>query len=161
MDWPHDADDARPTSSPTLNDLMGIARRYGYRLHVRHLDDPEKLAVTNVDAGEITLRFDLTPVEQRSVFAHEIGHAHYGHDCSTPRNEREADAWAANLLVDPAAYAALEREGHDAHAIAEHLDVTIEVVHDFQRYCLQRLGRMTYGIRHRGRLTNPLARGLA
>lgn len=152
-------DDGRPTS-PTLSDLAALASHMGYGLHMRHLDDPELLAVTNTQAQTISYAWGLTHDEQRSVIAHELGHAHYGHDCSTARNEREADTWAANLLVDPATYAALEREGHDHHGIAEHLGVTLDIVHAFQQHCMQRLGRITYGIRHRGNFTNPLARGL-
>ncbi|MFC7431022.1 MULTISPECIES: ImmA/IrrE family metallo-endopeptidase [unclassified Agrococcus] len=128
---------------------------------MRHLDDPDVLAVTNTVNGTISYAWGLTHSEQRSVIAHELGHAYYGHDCTTERAEREADRWAADLLVDPEHYALLEREGADLHAIAESLDVTEDVVDAFRAHCLQRLGRRTYGTRIRGRLTNRLARRLA
>ena len=67
------------------------------------------------------------------------------------RNEREADRWAADLLVDPEHYAALEREGADIHTIAEGLDVTMDVVDAFQAHCVQRLGRRKQGRRRHGR----------
>lgn len=148
------------STSPTLSDLASLASHMGYGLHMRHLDDPEVLAVTDTTDRTISYVWGLTHAEQRSVIAHELGHAHYEHDCSSDRNEREADAWAANLLVDPESYANLEREGHDHHAIADHLGVTLDVVHAFQQHCMQRLGAATYGRRHRGRFTNPLARRL-
>jgi Zn-dependent peptidase ImmA (M78 family) len=132
----------------------------GFGLHMRHLDDPDVLAVTDVVDGTISYAWGLTHSEQRSVIAHELGHAHYGHDCSSERGEREADRWAANLLIDPEHYAQLEHEGADLHTIAEGLNVTLDVVHSFRTHCLQRLGRRTYGTRIRGRLTNPLARRL-
>lgn len=160
MGWQRSEDDARPTS-PSLSDLAVIASHMGYGLHMRHLDDPEVLAVTDTRDRTISLTWGLTHSEQRSVIAHELGHAHFGHDCSDDRAEREADTWAANLLIDPAEYAALEREGHDTHTIADHMNVTVDVVHAFQQHCMERLGRITYGRRHRGRFTHPLARGLA
>lgn len=51
--------------------------------------------------GRIQLRAGLTPIEERCVLAHELGHHHYGHYCSSPRAELLADRWAAARLVDP------------------------------------------------------------
>lgn len=159
MDWPRSADAGSPTS-PTLSDLASIASTMGYGLHMRHLDDPGVLAVTDTRDGTISYAWGLTHREQRSVIAHELGHAHYGHDCTTDRGEREADRWAADLLVDPEHYALLEREGSDSHTIAEAMEVTEDVLHAFRTHCMQRLGRRTYGTRLRGRFTVHLARQL-
>lgn len=48
----------------------------------------------------IFIKIGLDPVTRRCAIAHELGHAHYGHDCSTPGAERQADEWAARQLLD-------------------------------------------------------------
>lgn len=47
----------------------------------------------------IIVQWNLDPVTRRCAIAHELGHAHYGHDCSTQRAEIEADDWAAKELL--------------------------------------------------------------
>lgn len=47
----------------------------------------------------IVIRWGLDPVTRRCAIAHELGHAYYGHDCSSQRAEREADEWAAKQLL--------------------------------------------------------------
>lgn len=76
----------------------------------------------------------LTEREARSLLAHELGHAYYGDDGPQP-DEAERRAWryAANLLIDGAAYAEAERvHGPHLGALADALDVTREVVQAFQ-----------------------------
>ncbi|RRJ85947.1 hypothetical protein EG850_11210 [Gulosibacter macacae] len=53
-------------------------------------------------SDRILIRTGLTPIEERSVLTHELGHRHYGHYCSSPRAELLADRWAARRLIDPA-----------------------------------------------------------
>ncbi|CAB0744709.1 ImmA/IrrE family metallo-endopeptidase [Corynebacterium diphtheriae] len=48
----------------------------------------------------IFIKIGLDPVTRRCAIAHELGHAHYGHNCSTPGAERQADEWAAQQLLD-------------------------------------------------------------
>lgn len=48
----------------------------------------------------IFIKIGLDPVTRRCAIAHELGHAHYGHDCSTPGAERQDDEWAARQLLD-------------------------------------------------------------
>ncbi|MEL6053894.1 ImmA/IrrE family metallo-endopeptidase [Corynebacterium rouxii] len=48
----------------------------------------------------IFIKIGLDPVTRRCAIAHELGHAHYGHNCSTPGAERQADEWAARQLLD-------------------------------------------------------------
>ncbi len=75
----------------------------------------------------------------RSVFAHELGHAALGHGpTSHPlidrRQERQADAWAARLLISPQDYAAAEaRRGAHLASLAFDLDVTVELVAAYRR----------------------------
>lgn len=96
------------------------------------------------DESRIYFNLRCTPAERRAVVAHELGHAHYGHDCDTPANERQADTYAATLLIDPHWYAELERINHDAEWIAEEMNVTVEVIQDYRRFCLRRMGNVTY-----------------
>lgn len=75
----------------------------------------------------------------RSVLAHELGHAHLGHQPTwqpslRAKQERQADEWAARRLLTPAAYAAAEQlRGSHLASLAFELDVTIEIVLAFQR----------------------------
>lgn len=73
----------------------------------------------------IFIKIGLDPVTRRCAIAHELGHAHYGHNCSTPGAERQADEWAAQQLLDVGDVEAvgLECEG-SAAAMAAELGVT-------------------------------------
>ena len=48
----------------------------------------------------ILIRHNLDPATRVCAIAHELGHAHYGHNCSAPRFEYQADRWAAKQLLD-------------------------------------------------------------
>lgn len=70
---------------------------------------------------------------QREGLAHEIGHWHYGHDWSRDhdraRDERQADKYAARLLIAPDDYRAAENlVGPHPGAVAEELGVTRHLV---------------------------------
>lgn len=73
----------------------------------------------------IFIKIGLDPVTRRCAIAHELGHAHYGHACSTPGAERQADEWAAQQLLNVGDVEAvgLECEG-SAAAMAAELGVT-------------------------------------
>lgn len=149
--------DARPTSH-TLNDVLAAAAGIGVTVHVSHLTDC--LGLYDHRTREIHIDFGLTPIEQRCVAAHELGHAVYGHDCSTLRAEREADIYAADLLIDAAELAALDQVGLHDHDIADELDVTPDVLATYRTHHMQRLGRIVYPRRGRGKFSNALAREL-
>lgn len=74
-----------------------------------------------------------------SVLAHELGHATLGHTVTADpirrrRQERQADEWAARLMITPAAYAAAEAlRGTHRASLAFELGVTIELVAAYQR----------------------------
>lgn len=75
---------------------------------------------------------------QREVLAHELGHVYHGHDWRHPhdeaRDERQADAYAARLLISPLEYAAAERVyGPHLGALAEALHVSVEIVQAWRR----------------------------
>lgn len=149
----------KPTN-PMLNELIHHAATLGVRIHMGHLDDGQ-MGLYDPATDSVWIDFKLTPDEQRSVLAHELGHAYYGHAIGNDRAEREADRYAANLLIDPERYAELERLDMDAHAMADELCVTIDIVYAYRAEHLQRLGHITYPRRARGRFTNALARRLA
>lgn len=159
MDWLRSADGARLMSSPTLTDLATLAAQLDVTLHLAHLEDGV-LGFYEPTEARVYFTFGLTHSEQRSVIAHELAHVHFGHTCESDEAEREADTWAAQLLIHPLAYAAAEQHTHDAHDMAEELDVTVGLVHHYRTHCLQRLGRRTYGRQLRGRFTNTIARNL-
>ncbi|WP_404285400.1 ImmA/IrrE family metallo-endopeptidase [Glutamicibacter arilaitensis] len=47
----------------------------------------------------ITLHPDLSPVQYRCTLMHELGHAHYGHQGVTGKQEAQANRWAAHQLL--------------------------------------------------------------
>lgn len=155
----HPEDGARQTS-PTLSELIRIGSSLDVTVHSQQLE-PDVLGIYVPEEARVYLAPGLTLSEMRSTLAHELGHVYFAHDCEEDRFEREAWTFAADLLVDAAEYARLEREGHDAHEIAEHLGVTDAVLAAFREHHLQQLGAITYGKRFRGRFTNALARSLS
>jgi hypothetical protein len=52
------------------------------------------------DENRINLRPGMLQIQERSVLAHELGHAVHGHRDSRPKNEMLADRFAAEKLVD-------------------------------------------------------------
>lgn len=115
--------------------LMMEAKRLGVRVHLAYLDDP---FVGLYDHGDDTIyiQIGLTMAETKETLAHELAHAFYRHPCSSGRNERQADSRAALLLIDPGEYCTAERINPDPWAIAEELGITVEVVRNYQKYCL-------------------------
>ena len=79
----------------------------------------------------IVLADGLHPTRERCTLAHELGHAHYRHPAcrGDVRLERQADRWAANLLISPAEYELAERlYGPHPGALARELGVTTHLV---------------------------------
>ncbi|CAN7263340.1 ImmA/IrrE family metallo-endopeptidase [Microbacterium foliorum] len=124
-------------------ELVRFAAAQGIELHAAHLDE-DVLGYWSPDEGRIYFDLQLTPDERDTTIAHELGHVHYGHRCDTERNERQADTFAASLLIDPRAYAQAEATNPDTHHIAEELGVTVELVEFFETNCLTRLHGVTY-----------------
>lgn len=128
-------------------------------MHISHIGDA--LGYYDPATDEVHIDFDLTPIEQRCIVAHELGHAWHGHDCSTPRAEREADIYAADLLIDASELANLDQlELHD-HDIADELRVTPDVLATYRDNHMQRIGDFVYPRRLRSAFTAVLARTLA
>lgn len=127
-----------------MRELIAHAARMGVSVHVAHLPAPYR-GWYDIDAARVVYDFDLTPIEQREVLAHELGHVHHGHECEdNPDHERLADAYAARLLIHPDDYARAEALADDPTYIAEELDVTPELVVTYRQHCLTRLRGITY-----------------
>lgn len=119
----------------SMRDLMNEASRMGIRVHLAHLDE-DLLGFYDHDASEIVVGLSLTMPELKEVLAHELGHALHCHDCSNRKNERQADRYAAKLLVNSSDYAAAERIADHPALIANELGLTEKVVRDYQDYFL-------------------------
>lgn len=145
-----------------MRGLMQIAADMKVRVHAAHFDDdPDLWGYYDHSRRIIVLRLDLTPYEMRSAMAHELAHAFYGDSCSSASNERRAERYAAQLLIDPEDYARAEAGGSDIWAIADDLRVTVELVQTYRDQCLQRLGGRTYGRSWRTGISPELARKLS
>lgn len=115
----------------------------GLEVHGAHIPRP-RIGAYYPELNRIYFDLALTYAERRTVIAHEIGHAYYGHLCDSSRNERQADKYAATLLVNPEWYRELELINHDAEWIAAEMNVAPYVITDYRKYCLQRIGDVTY-----------------
>lgn len=78
----------------------------------------------------VSLRLGLSPIAEKCVLAHELGHARYGHPSGCdPRFEAKADRFAAQLLISPAEYAAAEAlYGSHPGSLARELGVTVHLI---------------------------------
>lgn len=81
----------------------------------------------------ISIRKGLGPVNHLCTLAHELGHAVLGHDSTATGwlyglQERDADRWAAHILINPHTYAIAERRHPSPNEIAFYLGVTVHVV---------------------------------
>ncbi|MER0007754.1 ImmA/IrrE family metallo-endopeptidase [Corynebacterium sp. KPL4064] len=88
--------------------------------------------------GIISLRRGLGAKNYRCTLAHELAHHALGHDPSATgwvrdRQERQANEWAARLLIFPTEYRLAEQlyGPHPAHLAAE-LGVTVKVLKTWQ-----------------------------
>lgn len=115
-------------------------------------NEAEALGVTIVEAllpegvrGEyvhkerlIKLTKGMSERQKRSTLAHELGHAFHGHTkpqngADRRRQERQANDYAARLLITPEAYAAAERiHGCHVGGLAHSLGVTPAVVQSWR-----------------------------
>lgn len=93
-------------------------------------------------ARRITLRRGLGYINRRCTLAHELGHCVLGHDPAATgwikdRQERDADQWAARLLISAVEYRAAEHlHGPHPGAIAAELEVTKHLVEVWREHHL-------------------------
>lgn len=132
-----------------MRELLAHAARLGVHVHTAHLPAPYRGFYDHENA-RVVFDYGLTPIERRTVLAHELGHAYHGHTGhGTQRHEDAADLYAARLLIPPDEYARLERVTTDVQVIADELLVEPHVVRTFQRH-LTRLDGVTYATSLRG-----------
>lgn len=121
-----------------MDRLIGHAESMGCRVFFLPLNGYDGFLATPRD---IIINSRLHSDYQREVLAHELGHVHYGHDWRHPhdreRDERQADNYAARLLISPLEYAAAEYVyGPHAGALAEALQVSTAIISAWRRsYC--------------------------
>lgn len=132
-----------------LRDLIRHAASIGVRVHFAPIDDePELLGYYLARRKMIVIRLGMTLAQSRWVLAHECGHAFHDHVCRGARArdaaERQANTYAARLLIDPAEYARLESINPDQHWLAEEFSVSSEAIFAYEEHCLTRLEGMTY-----------------
>lgn len=124
--------------------LLAHATSLGVSVHVAHIEPPHR-GFYDAERRIVVYDFDLTPIEQRSVLAHELGHAFFDHQCfGNARFEADADYYAARLLIDPSDYAVAESIDPSPEAIAEELGVEPRIVRAFEERALTRLHGVTY-----------------
>lgn len=124
-----------------MQDLIDHATAMGLRVKWRDLG---RRSGELHSSGLILLNPRKTMLTQRVTLAHEIGHRHHGHDWTREHDratdERQADTYAARLLISPTDYALAERlVGHHPGALAKELGVTARLVE---------LWRQSYERRH-------------
>lgn len=132
-----------------LRDLIRHAASLDTRVHFAHIDDePDLLGYYLAARKMIVLRIGMTLAQSRWVLGHECGHAYYNHACAGPlaraAAERQADAYAASLLIDPVEYARLAAINSDQYWLADEFSVAVEGIYAYEEYCLTRLTGVTY-----------------
>ena len=132
------------TAGGRVKTVLRFAAEHGIRVHAAHLE-PGVLGEWYADTREIFYDITLTPDEAVCTVAHELGHAHHGHRCEgDPRDEKQADEYAAALLINPKLLAHLERLGLSKHDIAEELRVSEELLDAFLGRWVTRLRGVSY-----------------
>lgn len=105
--------------------LETLAESLGVRLVETGRLSPTLNAAFHRPTMTMFVRWGLDPVTRRCAIAHELGHAHAGDECSSPRAEKAADEWAAQQLLDLDEVEEVARDvDHAPAAMAAELGVT-------------------------------------
>ncbi|MBO9555546.1 ImmA/IrrE family metallo-endopeptidase [Cellulomonas sp.] len=109
-----------------MDDLLNHAAGLGLRVQFRDLGRVRNGEIHS--SGLVVINDRRTVATQRITLAHECGHHVHGHDWTTrhdrDRDEREADTYAARLLISPEALAEAEAlVGCRDSALARELNV--------------------------------------
>jgi hypothetical protein len=97
-------------------------------VRIRHTDDIDRWARYDHQSRTITAWASLGAVQWRCAVAHELGHAHHGHEHGHPKQEREADAYAVDLLITPGEWQLATLLHCSPVAVADELGVTPRMV---------------------------------
>lgn len=82
----------------------------------------------------ITLHPGLAPVQYQYALGHELGHAYHRHHGCRPRQEWEADVYAATLLIRPDQWATATRLHGTVEAVAHELQVHPRLVEAYHSH---------------------------
>lgn len=85
-------------SRGTAYDPWGHADQLEVKVRFEPLRNASGLWVP--EARTILLRPGMRRILERTVLAHELGHAYFGHFDDRPKHERQADRFAAWHLID-------------------------------------------------------------
>lgn len=116
-------------TKPGGYDPFEHAERLGIQIVYRRLTTANGLWVPDLHA--IFLQPRMRAVHERSVLAHELGHACLGHRHSTPKLERQADHFAARHLIDPQHLDYVRRTSSDPNVWANEVGVTLNLLEVF------------------------------
>ncbi|MGQ7788155.1 ImmA/IrrE family metallo-endopeptidase [Nesterenkonia sp. K-15-9-6] len=105
-----------------------LAHADAMRVTVRHIDDLDTWGLYCAQTHTIHLRSGMGTVQWRTTLAHELGHAHWGHTMTCPKTERQADEYAARLLIPPTRWEAATTEADTVEALSQELLVLPNLV---------------------------------
>ena len=80
------------------------------------------------DIRTIILQPRMRVLHERSVLAHELGHALLGHRYSSAKNELLADRWAAQRLINPDELLAAAASSPDPGIWCHELNVSADIL---------------------------------
>lgn len=125
-----------------MEDLLAHAAGLGLRVKFRDLGRRHGELHSS---GLVVVNSERPVKAQRITLAHECGHRAHGHDWTNehdrPRDERQANTYAARLLISPQDYALAERAvGAHAGALARELNVTATLVELWRADYLREVG---------------------
>jgi len=107
------------------------AQRLGIHVAYRPLRTGSGLWVPEIRT--IFLQTRLRVIHERSVLAHELGHALMGHRDSSPRHEVQADRWAARQLIHPDELRAAAAASPDPGVWCHELNVSADILDRYLR----------------------------
>ncbi len=115
-----------------IETLVSACEEEGYRVVFTPLENHAGAYVKDVNT--IFINQCLTGVEQVCALLHELYHARNGHDGhQSPKIESEADLTAARQLISlPEFLLAVQLYPDNVFAVAEHLNVTPDLVRVFR-----------------------------
>ena len=119
--------------STRLSDLYNTADHMGIQVREKRIAD-DLNALYDDRKHIIYLSVGLNDRQKRCALAHELIHAKHHDTGRDPKSEWRARKETALWLINPLDYANAERvyDGN-TYAIAVQLDVTLQVLHDYQQ----------------------------
>lgn len=119
--------------------LLAEARRLGVQIVLSDIETPGIRGYWDPSQRLAVLSLGLDRPQLQEAAGHELGHAYFGDDCSTPEAERRADRRAALLLVDPDRYAAAELINPHPNFIAAELGQTAHIITVWREWWLPQI----------------------